>query len=82
MWSDLAPDSKALSQIRDSPIERPFTLVYTVTRDDPRATGDGTISLRSQLPTEMRQRASSIVKEIGTGCRAHAEARQIGRTSK
>lgn len=66
MWTDLAPDSKALAQIRNSPIDRPFTLVYTVTRDDPRASGDGTISLRSQLHAGMSQRAFSIVKEIGT----------------
>ncbi len=66
MWSDLAPDSQALSQIRNSRIDRPFTLVYTVTRDDPRALGDGTISLRSQLHAGMSQRAFLIVKEIGT----------------
>ena len=66
MWTDIAPGSKALSQIRESGIDRPFTLVYTVTRDDPRATGDGTISRRSQLDAGMSQRASSIVKEIGT----------------
>ncbi len=66
MWTDLAPDSKALSQIRNSLIDRPFTLVYTVTRDDPRASGDGTISLRSQLHAGMSQRAFLIVKEIGT----------------
>lgn len=66
MWADLAPNSKALSQIRNSAGDRPFTLVYTVTRDDPRAWGDGTISRRSQLDAGMSQRASSIVKEIGT----------------
>jgi hypothetical protein len=32
----------------------------------PRASGDGIISLRSQLHAGMRQRAFSIVKEIGT----------------
>lgn len=66
MWSDLAPDSNVLLQIRNSRIDRPFTLVYTVTRDDTRAVGDGTISLRSQLHAGMRQRAFLIVKEIGT----------------
>lgn len=66
MWTDLSPDSKALVHIRNSPIDRPFILVYTVIQDDLRASGDGTISLRSQLHAGMRQRASSVVKEVGT----------------
>ncbi len=66
IWFDLVPGSKILRQIRSRPVAPPYTLVYTLTRNDAQSTGDGTISLRSQMHPEMKGRASSIVKEIGT----------------
>lgn len=65
-WSDLVPDNAQLKQIWSDTQRPQHKLVFTLTRDDSNAAGDGTISKSSQLAPEMVGHADEVHKLIGT----------------
>ena len=66
LWVDLSPGSKALLAIRRHPLATSFTLVYTVTSNDPSSAGDGTVTKASQTAAVMEQRAVEVIEAVGT----------------
>ncbi|KWU17903.1 esterase/lipase family protein [Burkholderia cenocepacia] len=65
-WRDLVPNGPSLKAIWGSPLHTPYTLVYTETDDSGRATSDGVIAISSQLQSQMRVQATSVIKMVAT----------------
>lgn len=81
IWLDLSPGSEALQTICRGRLKTPHTLVYTVKPDARGSGGDGTVSRASQTVSEIEERASSVVREVGTHMSAlqEPEATQVNR---